>query len=280
MTLNARRHPISPGSFLSALSTLLLLVGVGTLEGQVTGPRPADEWCEAGSRNQDRERVCEVRESRLRSSGRLTVNGGANGGITVRGWDGEDILVRSRVEAVAPSAADARQIASEVRVVTDGSRVRTEGPRTGRREHWSVSFEIWVPRRLDLDLRTTNGGVHVADVSGTIEFAATNGGVTLSALSGDVRGSTTNGALRVELAGARWEGRGMDVRSTNGGVTVSVPEGYSAELEAGTTNGGVQVDFPVTVQGRLGRRLTATLGEGGAPIRVATTNGGVRVARN
>jgi hypothetical protein len=259
---------------------LLLAAGAASVDAQVVGPRPAAEWCESRSRDDDRERVCEVRETRIPAPARLSVNGGPNGGITVRGWDGQDILVRSRVEAAAPSEADARRIASEVEVRADGGRIRTEGPRTGRREHWSVSFEVWVPRRLDLDLRTTNGGVHVADVSGTIEFAATNGGVTLSALSGDVRGSTTNGGLRVELTGDRWEGRGMDVRSTNGGVTVSVPEGYSAQLEAGTTNGGVQVDFPVTVQGRLGRRLTATLGDGGAPIRVGTTNGGVRVTRN
>lgn len=257
------------------LAPLAPVGGAGAQE-----PRPADEWCASSHMDRDRERACEVREVRLESTGRLEVDAGANGGISVRGWDGGGILVRSRVEAVAGTEEEARRILSEVEVRAEGTRVRPEGPRTARRSGWSVSFEVWVPRRIDLDLETNNGGITVADVSGRIEFEATNGGVNLTALGGDVRGSTTNGGLRVELAGERWDGAGMDVRSTNGGVRIAVPEGYSARLEAGTTNGGVQVDFPVTVQGRLGRRLTATLGEGGAPIRVGTTNGGVRVVRN
>jgi len=39
------------------------------------------------------------------------------------------------------------------------------------------------------------------------------------------------------------------------------------------------VDFPVEVRGRLGRRLTTTLGDGGPTVRVVTTNGGVKVSR-
>lgn len=275
------RPRIHPGrAFLALVAVSFLPLTPSAALGQAGEGRSADEWCESGGRDRDRARVCEVREVRLAASGHLGVNAGANGGIVVQGWDGNDILVRSRVEAVAGSEAAARQLMEAVEVRTDGGRIRPEGPRTDRREHWTTSFEIWVPRRLDLTLRTTNGGIHVADVSGAIEFGATNGGVTLAGLSGDIRGSTTNGALRVELVGDRWDGAGMDVRSTNGGVTLLVPATYSAQLEAGTTNGGVQVDFPVTVQGRLGRRLNATLGEGGAPIRVATTNGGVRVTRH
>jgi DUF4097 and DUF4098 domain-containing protein YvlB len=84
----------------------------------------------------------------------------------------------------------------------------------------------------------------------------------------------------VELAGDSWDGGGMDVETTNGGVTMTIPDGYSAELEVGTTNGGIDIDFPVTIQGRLGRRqLRTTLGDGGSTIRAVTTNGGVRVAR-
>jgi DUF4097 and DUF4098 domain-containing protein YvlB len=103
--------------------------------------------------------------------------------------------------------------------------------------------------------------------------------VDLADLAGNVRGRTTNGGLRVELGGAAWSGEGLDVQTTNGGVTLMIPENYSAELELGTTNGRVNVDFPITVQGRIGRQMRTTLGEGGRPVRVVTTNGGVRVAR-
>ena len=44
-------------------------------------------------------------------------------------------------------------------------------------------------------------------------------------------------------------------------------------------NGGVRTDFPLTVQGRVDRRLDVALNGGGAPIRITTTNGGVHLTR-
>jgi len=44
-------------------------------------------------------------------------------------------------------------------------------------------------------------------------------------------------------------------------------------------NGSVNVDFPVTVQGRITRQLSFNLGSGGATVKAMTTNGGVRVQR-
>ena len=66
---------------------------------------------------------------------------------------------------------------------------------------------------------------------------------------------------------------------SNGGVRVRIPEGYSARLETGTVNGGIDIDFPVTVRGRIGRQVTTDLGQGGATVRVMTTNGGVVIRR-
>jgi DUF4097 and DUF4098 domain-containing protein YvlB len=85
--------------------------------------------------------------------------------------------------------------------------------------------------------------------------------------------------LVVELNGDRWDGEELDVRTTNGGVSMSVPENYSAHLETGTVNGSVSVDFPVTVQGRITKELSVNLGAGGATVRAMTTNGGIRLNR-
>jgi len=104
--------------------------------------------------------------------------------------------------------------------------------------------------------------------------------VHLRGTGGDVEGHTTNGGLNVDLDGDRWNGSGLDVRTTNGGVTIHVPRGYSARLETGTVNGGISLDFPVTVPGRIGRSLDIELGEGGATVRAMTTNGGVRIVRS
>jgi DUF4097 and DUF4098 domain-containing protein YvlB len=142
-----------------------------------------------------------------------------------------------------------------------------------------VSYEVFVPRRSDLSLDTHNGGITISDVKGRIEFTALNGGVVLKRVGGNVHGGTTNGGLVVELAGDRWDGETLDVKTTNGGIVMSVPENYSAHLETGTVNGSLSIDFPVTVQGRITRELAVNLGSGGATLKAMTTNGGVRIRR-
>jgi len=106
-----------------------------------------------------------------------------------------------------------------------------------------------------------------------------NGPISVTKSGGDVRGRTTNGPLAVTLGGSRWSGRGLDLESMNGPITVTVPANYSAELEFGTTNGPMQFDFPITVQGRVSKTIKTTLGSGGPPIRVVTTNGPASMER-
>jgi hypothetical protein len=77
----------------------------------------------------------------------------------------------------------------------------------------------------------------------------------------------------VQLEGERWAGAGLDAQTTNGPVTIDVPDRYSARLETGTTNGPISLGFPVMVQGRIGRRIETTLGDGGPTVRAITTNG-------
>jgi hypothetical protein len=96
-----------------------------------------------------------------------------------------------------------------------------------------------------------------------------------------VYGRTRNGPLTVTLGGSRWDGSGIDAETRNGPVTVAVPEGYSAALETGSINGRLTVGFPITVtlSGRWTDRLQATLGSGGPPVRVVTTNGPATLTR-
>ena len=227
----------------------------------------------------DRKQFCEIREQNIPYSGRLSVDAGQNGGISVKGWNQSGVLVRAKVEAWADTEGDARALANQVRLELSAGMVRPQGPESRRRESWGVSFEIFVPQRADLNLTAHNGGISISDVAGRIEFDTTNGGVSLRRLRGDVKGQTRNGGLDVELAGTRWDGQQLDVRTANGGIKMAVPANYSATLETGTVNGKLNVDFPVQVQGDLSRRLTLNLGSGGPLVRAMTTNGGVKIQK-
>lgn len=223
---------------------------------------------------------CEIREQTLApSGGPITIDGRQNGGVSVKGWDQNQVFIRARVQTGAPTAAEAAALAQQIRIETSGSKIFASGPETKRDYHWDVSYEVFVPRRADLSLETHNGGISISEVNGKIEFTALNGGVVLRRVGGAVRGSTTNGGLVIDLAGDRWDGESLDVSTTNGGIVMSIPENYSANLQTGTVNGSIDVDFPGAVQGRARKQLAVNLGSGGATVRAITTNGGVRVKR-
>jgi DUF4097 and DUF4098 domain-containing protein YvlB len=223
---------------------------------------------------------CEIREQTLAlSGGPIAIDGRQNGGVSVKGWDQNQVLVRARVQTGAPTAEEAAALSRQIRVETAGAKIFASGPESRRDYHWDVSYEVFVPRRADVSVETQNGGIAIAEVTGRIDFSAVNGGVVLKRVGGTVRGSTTNGGLVVELAGDRWDGETLDVSTTNGGVIMSVPENYSAHLETSTVNGSVNVDFPVTVQGRINKQIALNLGSGGATVRATTTNGGVHLKR-
>jgi hypothetical protein len=261
------------------LSASVLLAFIAVAAALAQGPAPSmecdDNW--RGWRQRDAH-VCEVRELTVDATGSLWVDAGPNGGVVVTGSDRDDVRVRAIVHAWADDEDEARAVASGV-VVRATDVIRADGPDHGRRRSWSVNYEIFAPRTTDLRIETRNGGIAIADVRGDIDFEATNGGIKLDGVAGNVRGHTTNGGVDVALAGDTWDGDALDVKTTNGGVRLRVPEGYSARLEASTVNGGISIDFPVTVQGRIGRSVSTTLGNGGPLVRARTTNGGVHVSR-
>ena len=202
----------------------------------------------------------------------ITVDGNQNGGVHLIGWNRDEIVVRAKITIHDRDDDDAEELAERIEIDL-GPTIRADGP--GHK--WSVSFEIHAPYQSNLKLRTHNGGIHIEDMTGDIQFEAKNGGIHLNRIGGNVTGRTTNGGVHVQLQGDRWEGEKLDVVTTNGGVKLRLPEDYSARLETGTVNGGVDVDFPITVRGRINRNVNATLGDGGATIRLRTTNGGVDI---
>jgi hypothetical protein len=233
-----------------------------------------------GNHGRDRGQYCEMREVTIPAGGHLDIDGGNNGGVSVKGSNRGDILVRSKVQAYDDDQTESRRVVGEIHVEASGGRTRAVGPAVEGRHGWGVSFEILVPQRTDLALRTHNGGIGIYGVQGRISFEAVNGGVHLQQLAGSVEGHTTNGGVRLELAQDHWDGDKCDVSTTNGGVTILIPANYSAHLETGTVNGGVRVGFPVTIQGEIDKQIAVDLGSGGKLVRATTTNGGVTVERS
>jgi hypothetical protein len=264
---------------------LLLLASAAPLAAQRSTDYDDGRWldnCRDGWGGDDeRGRACEVRVVPVRLSGKaLDIDGRENGGIRVIGWDGDSVRVTARIQASARSDGDAKDLLKDIRVNVEGRRISAAGPRSwGRHESWSVSYVVFVPRRFDLRLEAHNGGLGVTGVVGKMDLQTENGSVNLSDVGGDVSARTQNGSLNVELSGGKWEGSGLDVETQNGSVRMGIPASYAAQIETGTVNGRMSTDFPITVQGRIGRRLSLPLNGGGTTLRAITTNGSVSLSR-
>ena len=237
--------------------------------------------CDKNAWTQSRaiKQFCETRDFTLPApNGQpLTVDGGPNGGIAVRGWDGPDVRVRAKVQAWGSSEATSAARAHRISIATGNNQLSASDP---EKDHdWSVSYEILVPRTTALALHTINGGISLENLQAAINFDAVNGGVTLVNLGGNVRGATTNGGLTIALAGPQWQGQGLDVSTTNGGIHWQLPHAYSARLFTSTNMGSIRTDLPVTKEGMFHQEVTASLGQGGAPVKAVTTNGGIRLVR-
>ena len=264
---------------------------------------PDREWCNnEDSGDYSGAKTCTVYEATWAGGGSISVDGRPNGGIEVHGWDRNEVRMRAKVVTQAESDAEARQLASEIRVLT-GPTIHAEGPRgeRTRERSWHVSYKLDVPRETALTLESLNGGIHLENLDGNVNFTTTNGGLHLKDMGGSVKGRTTNGGVHVELMGTEWRGEGLDLTTTNGGVHLQIPRNYNAQLEVGTTNGRVHSslgkgssdegdddgddaddDNPGARAARRfkNRNLSLTLGSGGKLLRIRTTNGGVHIGQD
>jgi hypothetical protein len=235
----------------------------------------------------NRESVNELRETTISAVNQLNVDGKDNGGISVKGENRNDILIRSCVQSWGKTIEAATISMKAIRVLT-GSNVYAENPNDDK--NWSVSYEILVPIKTNLDLIAHSGGISIASVDGTIQFDTKNGGVSLINLAGNVKGNTLNGGLSVKLLGNSWNGEGLDVETKNGGVNITLDENYSANFETGTVYGGLKSEIEAlkvekTEDNRYGsdrqnKRINKSINGGGAKVRVITTNGGITIRKN
>jgi DUF4097 and DUF4098 domain-containing protein YvlB len=262
----------------ATLASLLVVSAFATAAAQTD--RAARFMDNCNRNRNDYVQFCETRDVSLPAARALSVDGRENGGVTVHGWNRSDIRVLAMVQTQAETDAEASAMAKNIVIATNAGSIGATGPtQNNRHESWSVSYEIWAPIHTDLTLTAMNGGIAVDNVNSQMDLETMNGGLSLTDVDGNVRGTTTNGGVTVSLSGDGWHGTGLDLKTTNGGVHLTLPSNYSAMLETGTVNGGLNLGFPVTVQGTIGRSFRTQLGGGGATIRATTTNGGVSVLR-
>ncbi len=274
-----KRLDLEPGGRFVVASAIgaLTLVGDAASGAQVTITSTRDKLDER----------FDIRFEQGAGFAKLTIE--RRGGWLAGLFDGDSFGVqRTRIEVHVP-----RQTAVEATVSGGGIDVaRIDGRVAAASSGGGVEVrEV----RGEVTAESSGGGIRASAIEGPVSADTSGGGVDLEQVSGEIHAQSSGGGVRVRGAGGRVEAsssggsvtvgfapgndRGGEMSSSGGGVQVEVDPAVALSIDAASSGGGVHCDLPVRVEGRIGRdSLRGSLNGGGAPLRLRSSGGAVRLA--
>ncbi len=164
------------------------------------------------------------------------------------GMPGREIEVRTSNSLIEITGADVNQVQVDDSVATVSD---TDGHVVVRSDGGPLRLQV--PRRSSLDVSTSNGSIHITDVTGSLRL------------------TTSNGSIVVRNCGASE----LHAHSSNGAIEIGVPRGLNANLYARTSNGRIYADVDVATHHLAANFLEGRIGTGGPPIDLQTSNGSI-----
>lgn len=227
-----------------------------------------------------------------------------------------DLHVNANDGDVRVTAGDVHDI--RVRVDTVGwkigpSEVRVVDRQTGNRVeidirmpkiqwnlgHRSITIAIEVPRDINAEIHTGDGRISAQGLHGATKLTTGDGRIetelldgTLEAESGDGRLTihgrfdslnlkTGDGNIEARLSPGSKMTQPWRVHTGDGHVTLALPEGFAADLDAHTGDGQVSVEIPITVSGSpRGSTTQGKLNGGGPVLTVRSGDGAIRINKS
>lgn len=236
----------------------------------------------------------EEKEFRFYPGGKMTVASKLPGRVRIIGWEKGAVRVELEKIARGVSKDEAGSLFEKhplrVRYDQTSAKIEVDG-KPVEDESIEYNFAIYVPGyKTDLKVEIYRGAISVDAVNGWIEVSTGQGPLEASSLSGYYSGRTRDGDIRVEMSGTAWRGLELGAVTLAGSVDLVLPEKYSASLQLETLDGNVLVDYPPqTVDGetvplKVGVRkkaqaLDASIGSGGAPVKLISHAGDIRLTR-
>lgn len=173
--------------------------------------------------------------------------------------------------------------------------------------NFEVQWNIRVPDRYNLDVRTSGGSIELDPIDGTVEARTSGGNITAGRLGGVAKLHTSGGSIEIDGATAPVEARTsggsirvgntqgrVDARTSGGSITLArvagavyartsggniVVEEATGSVDASTSGGSIraQLSGPITADSKLatsGGGVTVSLGRGVAVDLDARASGG------
>lgn len=205
--------------------------------------------------------------------------------ITLKTYSSNELLIKgSRSSKVSEKAKGLRLVGvggsdnTEVGfyVVQDGNTLIVKNLRK------SEGAEIFLPKTQNVSVKSTwNGDIDIEGFSGEVEAnAQLNGSIEITDVNGPVTANALNGEIEVEFGTVK-QGSPISIYTTNGEVDITLPENTPADLTLSTVNGDIYTNFEIKREEKeglksiSGRKVKASINNGGVDISLKSTNGNI-----
>lgn len=183
------------------------------------------------------------------------------------------IRSRSKLET-SGGAIEARDLVGDLQAHTSGGSIRLRDIEGGMRVETSGGGIEGGNLRGELSAKTSGGSITLERVTGDIHATSSGGGIRIAEAGGRVEVKTSGGSI--EASFAKGNARGGSLETSGGGIEVAIDPDLGFEIDA--KGNSVKTEVPVRVLGEVSRTsLRGSLGKGGAPLRLHTSGGGVRI---
>src|SRR5215467_3484107 len=224
-----------------------------------------------------------------------------NGGITVKAYDGKEVIVeararyRDRDSSRSESGNMKRIIVSStgLSVEAENNEVHINTDSYAR----PIDLTITVPVHTSLKLSAVNdGNIVVTGVDGELDVNDVNGSVTLNNVSGSAVAHALNG--RVLVTFTRVNQKPMAFSSLNGDIDVTFPADLKANLSLKSDRGDIFTDFDFQAQAsapqqtvedgrkdggkyvvKIDKSVHGTIGGGGPEMQFTNFNGSIYIRK-
>src|ERR1043165_1427885 len=232
----------------------------------------------------------------------LTIVGAPAGSIIIEAWNKSEVDITADIELHAATESDLALLstlnsftvdedANHIRILTTGThdkafmkRVARKFPKTLLNLPWKIDFHIRVPANCDIEIDAGRGPISLSGVEGAISMKALESDAVLTLTGGAVSATIGAGTVKVNLATRSWRGAGALVELARGDLTIELPAGFNADINASILRSG-QVEnsyeglvpqerttfTPQSIRGRAGA--------GGATLNFRVTDGTLRIKK-
>jgi hypothetical protein len=222
------------------------------------------------------------------------------GSITVKAYDGKDIIVEAHARNRDESDDNDRPGPKRLTIATTGLNVEEENNEVNVGAdaiQRAIDLVIQVPVHTSLHLRAVNDGdIVVSGVDGELDVDDINGSITLTNIAGSAVAHALNGKLVVSFT--RVNQKPMAFSSLNGDIDVTFPADLKATVSLKSDNGDVFSDFDVNMlpqsaqtvveDGRshggkykvkIDKTVRGTINGGGPDMQFTNFNGGIYIRK-